>query len=209
MLPEVVGHGYVSLHIHQVKTTEKRTTKGALKCVRSQTTLQLVCSILTYAHIPSPHWRQGRKSQCDVVEITLNKLALLSSVRLPGRSNGAKPEDTPTVTPLQYYADKQITLKPRHNSHGEMPYEKPNFVSKYPDNYKRGGTGVGCCITFDITASGDGKNSRISVVDHLNVMRALLLQTTHGIRYSNENIARKQCDDMGDSRAQITAIVVF
>ena len=37
---------------------------------------------LTYAHIPSPHWRQRRKSHRDAVEITLKKLASLASIRL-------------------------------------------------------------------------------------------------------------------------------
>ena len=30
------------------------------------------------------------------------------------------------------YADKQVTPKPRHCSHGEMPYEKRNSFSKLP-----------------------------------------------------------------------------
>ena len=74
-----------------------------------------------------------------------------------------------------------------------------NFSSSDLDTKRQdgGGTGVGCCITFDITASGDVQNSRISVVGHLNVIGALLLQTTYGIRYSNENIARQKCDDIG------------
>ena len=38
--------------------------------------------MLTYAHIPSPHWRQRRKSHRDAVEITLKKLASVVSIRL-------------------------------------------------------------------------------------------------------------------------------
>ena len=38
--------------------------------------------ILTYAHTPSPHWCQRRKSHSDADEITLIKLASLASIRL-------------------------------------------------------------------------------------------------------------------------------
>ena len=41
--------------------------------------------MLTYAHIPSPHWRQRRKSHRDAVEITLKKLASVASIRLRGK----------------------------------------------------------------------------------------------------------------------------
>ena len=33
------------------------------------------------------------------------------------------------------YADKQVTPKARHNSHGEVPYEKTNVVPNYPYDY--------------------------------------------------------------------------
>ena len=62
MLPEVVGH--VSLYLHQAQTP--------------------VGSILTHAHIPSPHWRQRPKSHSDAVDIILNILASLASIRLRG-----------------------------------------------------------------------------------------------------------------------------
>ena len=32
---------------------------------------------------------------------------------------------------------------------------------------------MGCCITFDITASGDGQNSKLSMVEWLNRIRRL------------------------------------
>ena len=38
--------------------------------------------MLIYAHIPSPNWRQRRKSHRDAVEITLKKLASVASIRL-------------------------------------------------------------------------------------------------------------------------------
>ena len=40
--------------------------------------------MLTYANIPSPHWRQRRKSHRDAVEITLKKLASVATIRLCG-----------------------------------------------------------------------------------------------------------------------------
>ena len=43
----------------------------------------------------------------------------------------------------------------------------------------------------------DVQNSRISMVEHLNVVGALLLQSLYGICYSNENIARQKSDDVG------------
>ena len=73
--------------------TWKKTIKRALQYVRWLTTLKPVGSILTYAHIPSPNWRQRRKSYSDAVEFTIKKQASCqrSAAR---RSNGAKPEET-------------------------------------------------------------------------------------------------------------------
>ena len=82
MLPEVVGH--VSLYLHRGQTPEKKNNKRALQCARCLTKLKPAGSILTYAHIPSPHWRQRRKSHRDAVEITLKKLASVASIRLRG-----------------------------------------------------------------------------------------------------------------------------
>ena len=61
-------------------------------------------SILTYAHILSPHWRQRRKSHSDAVEITLKKQAYLSSIRLRGKVMAAnrKTCHNNTVTQRQY-----------------------------------------------------------------------------------------------------------
>ena len=60
--------------------------------------------MLTYAHIPSPHWRQRRKSHRDAVEITLKKLASVASVRLRGKVMAAnrKTRHNNTVTSRHY-----------------------------------------------------------------------------------------------------------
>jgi len=61
-------------------------------------------SNLTYAHIPSPHWRQRRKSHSDAVEITLKKQASLVSIRLRGTVMAAsrKTRHNNNVTQRQY-----------------------------------------------------------------------------------------------------------
>ena len=64
--------------------TWEKNNKGALQCARCLTKLKPAGSILIYAHIPSPHWRQRRKSYRDAVEITLKKLASVASIRLRG-----------------------------------------------------------------------------------------------------------------------------
>ena len=101
MLPEVVGH--VSLYLHRAQTPDKNNKK-ALQCARCLTTLKRACSILTYAHIPSPHWRQRRKSHSDAVEITLKKLESLASIRVRGTVMAAnrKTRHNNTVTSRQY-----------------------------------------------------------------------------------------------------------
>ena len=60
--------------------------------------------MLTYAHIPSPHWRQRRKSHRDAVEITLKKLASVASIRLRGTVMAAnrKTRHNITVTSRRY-----------------------------------------------------------------------------------------------------------
>ena len=60
--------------------------------------------MLTYAHIPSPHWRQRRKSHRDAVEFTLKKLASVASIRLRGTVMAAnrKTRHNNTVTSRQY-----------------------------------------------------------------------------------------------------------
>ena len=60
--------------------------------------------MLTYAHIPSPHWRQRRKSHRDAVDITLKKLASVASIRLRGKVMAAnrKTRHNNTVTPRHY-----------------------------------------------------------------------------------------------------------
>ena len=57
-----------------------------------------------YAHIPSPHWRQRRKSHRDAVEITLKKLASVASIRLRGTVMAAnrKTRHNNTVSSRQY-----------------------------------------------------------------------------------------------------------
>ena len=61
-------------------------------------------SMLTYAHIPSPHWRQRRKSHRDAVEITLKKLASVAIIRLRGKVMAAnrKTRHNNTVTSRHY-----------------------------------------------------------------------------------------------------------
>ena len=59
-----------------------KNNKRALQCARCQTTLKTASSNITHAHVPSPHWRQRRKSHSDAVEMTLKKLASLASIRL-------------------------------------------------------------------------------------------------------------------------------
>ena len=101
MLPEVVGH--VSLYLYQAQTSEKNN-KRALQCARCLTTLKPAGSILTHARIPSPHWRQIPKSHSEAVEITLNKLTSLASIRLRGLVMAAnrKTRLNNTVTSRQY-----------------------------------------------------------------------------------------------------------
>jgi hypothetical protein len=36
----------------------------------------------------------------------------------------------------EHYSDKQVSLKARHSSHGEVPYEKKTIVPNYTDNYE-------------------------------------------------------------------------
>ena len=60
--------------------------------------------MLTYAHIPSPHWRQRRKSHRDAVEITLKKLTSVASIRLRDTVMAAnrKTRHNNTVTSRRY-----------------------------------------------------------------------------------------------------------
>ena len=97
MLPEVVGH--VSLYLHLRKKQYK-----SVKCARCLRKLKPAGSFLTYAHIPSPHWRQRRKSHRDAVEITLKKLASVASIRLRGTVMAAnrKTRHNNTVSSRQY-----------------------------------------------------------------------------------------------------------
>ena len=82
----------------------RKNNKRALQCARCLTKLKTAGSILTYAHIPSPHWRQRRKSHRDAVEITLKKLASVASIRLRGTIMAAnrKTRHNNTVTSRQY-----------------------------------------------------------------------------------------------------------
>ena len=66
-------------------------------------------SILIYAHIPSPHWRQRRKSYRDAVEITLKKLASVASIRLRGTvmAGNRKTRHNNTVS-SRYYGRRAI-----------------------------------------------------------------------------------------------------
>ena len=82
----------------------RKNNKRALQCARCLTKLKAAGSILTYAHIPSPHWRQRRKSHRDAVEITLKKLASVASIRLRGTvmATNRKTRHNNTVTSRQY-----------------------------------------------------------------------------------------------------------
>ena len=118
MLPEVVGH--VSLYLHRAQTPDKNN-KRALQCARCLTTLKRACSMLTYAHIPSPHWRQRRTSHSDAVEITLKKLASLASIRVRGTVMAAnrKTRHNNTVTSRQYgrraiYVPRSVRFQDGH-----------------------------------------------------------------------------------------------
>ena len=62
----------------------RKNNKRALQCARCLTKLKPASSILKFAHIPSPHWSQRRKSHRNAVEITLKKLASVASIRLRG-----------------------------------------------------------------------------------------------------------------------------
>ena len=82
----------------------RKNNKRALQCARSLRKLKPAGSILTYAHIPSPHWRQRRKSHRDAVEITLKELASVARIRLRGKVMAAnrKTRHNNTVSSRQY-----------------------------------------------------------------------------------------------------------
>ena len=82
----------------------RKNNNRALQCARCLIKLKAAGSILTYAHIPSPHWRQRRKSHRDAVEITLKKLASVASIRLRGTVMAAnrKTRHNNTVTSRKY-----------------------------------------------------------------------------------------------------------
>ena len=92
----------MSLYLHRAQTPDKNN-KRALQCARCLTTLKRACSILAYAYIPSPHWRQRRKSLSDAVEITLKRLAPLASIQVRGTVMAANRKTRHnTVTSRQY-----------------------------------------------------------------------------------------------------------
>ena len=82
----------------------RKNNKRALQCARCLTKLKPAGSILTYAHIPSPHWRQRRKSHGDAVEFILKKLGSVASIRLRGTVMAAKRKTrhNNTVSSRQY-----------------------------------------------------------------------------------------------------------
>ena len=82
----------------------RKNNTRALQCARRLTKLKTAGSMLTYAHIPSPHWRQRRKSHRDAIEITIKKLASVASIRLRGTVMAAnrKKCHNNTVTSRQY-----------------------------------------------------------------------------------------------------------
>ena len=75
-----------------------------------------VDSILTHAHIPSPHCSQRRKSHSDAVEITLKKLASFSSIRLRGvvmaRNRKGQPYcDVTTIRQTRYFRSDSVRFQ--------------------------------------------------------------------------------------------------
>ena len=109
MLPAVFGH--VSLYLHRAQTPEKNN-KTALQCARCLTKLKTAGSMLTYAHIPSPHWRQRRKSHHDAVEITLKKLASVASIRLRGKVTAANRKTRHNNTVMSRHYDRRAIFVP-------------------------------------------------------------------------------------------------
>ena len=81
----------------------RKTTTSFTMCTVSNK-IKTAGSILTYADIPLPHWRQRRKSHSDAVEITLKKQAYLASIRLRGLVMAAnrKTRHDNTLTSRQY-----------------------------------------------------------------------------------------------------------
>ena len=75
-----------------------------------------VDSILTHAHIPSPHCSQRRKSHSDAVEITLKKLASFSSIRLRdvvmARNRKGHPYcDVTTIRQTRYFRSDNVRFQ--------------------------------------------------------------------------------------------------
>ena len=68
--------------------------------------------MLTYAHIPSPHWRQRRKSNRDAVEITLKKLAFVASIRLRGKVMAANRKTRHNNTEMSRHYDRRAIFIP-------------------------------------------------------------------------------------------------
>ena len=82
----------------------RKNNKRALQCARCLRKWKPAGSILTYAHIPSPHWHQRSKSHRDAVEITLKKLAYVANIRLRGTVMAAprKTRHNNTLSSRQY-----------------------------------------------------------------------------------------------------------
>ena len=79
-------------------------------------TLTPIYSIRTHVHIPSPHWRQRRKSQSDAVEITRKKLASFSSIRLRGvvmarNQKGHRYCDVMTIRQTRYFRSDDVRFQ--------------------------------------------------------------------------------------------------
>ena len=68
--------------------------------------------MLTYAHIPSPHWRQRRKSNRDAVEITLKKLAFVARIRLRGKVMAANRKTRHNNTVMSRHYDRRAIFIP-------------------------------------------------------------------------------------------------
>ena len=73
-------------------------------------------SILTHAHIPSPHWRQRHYSHSIAVEITRKKLASFSNIRLRGvvmaRNRKGHPYcDVTTIRQTGYFRSDDVRFQ--------------------------------------------------------------------------------------------------
>ena len=102
MLPEVVDH--VSLYLHRAQTPEKKTIKERYNGQVSNKIETSRLNSTTCPHSFTPPASMAQITHSDAVEITLEKLAYLASIRLRATIIAAnrKTRHNNTVTSLQY-----------------------------------------------------------------------------------------------------------